>query len=58
MRYNDSRDGTSQVNDILTKYKAAWDKKGMIAPNGLIADWWMVKQDHVLPASDLGFTAW
>ncbi len=58
MRYNDARDGTNKVEDILAKYKAAWDKKGMVSANGLLADFWLVKQDHVVPPSDVGWTAW
>ncbi|KIX01270.1 uncharacterized protein Z518_08995 [Rhinocladiella mackenziei CBS 650.93] len=58
MRYNDSRDGTGTVSEVLTKYRAAWDRKGMVGPNGLFVDMWMVKQDHVFPAADVAWTAW
>ncbi|GAB1215296.1 hypothetical protein ATERTT37_004482 [Aspergillus terreus] len=30
MRYNDVRDGTDIVSDVLEKYKAAWDAKGFL----------------------------
>ncbi|OCT49381.1 hypothetical protein CLCR_04700 [Cladophialophora carrionii] len=58
MRYNDSRDGTNKVDEILTKYKAAWDKKGMVSADGLFVDMWMVKQDFIVPPQDIGWTAW
>ena len=58
MRYNDSRDGTTKVDEVLTKYKAAWDKKGMVTPSGLFVDMWVVKQDILRPAGDVGWTAW
>jgi hypothetical protein len=41
MRYNDSRDGTKKVDEVLTKYRAAWEKKGMVSPSGLFVDFWM-----------------
>lgn len=60
MRYNDVRDGTNHMDEILPKYKAGWAKKrGMVATDSnLFVDWWMVKQDFVVPPQDLAFTAW
>jgi len=58
MRYNDIRDGTNVVDGVLEKYKAAWEKKGMVSPNGLYVDFWMVKQDQLKDPSDLAWTAW
>lgn len=58
MRLNDIRNGTDVVHDVLEKYKAAWEKKGMIGPGGLFKDMWLVKQDSTLPAMDPGFSAW
>ncbi len=58
MRYNDSRDGTAKVDEVLKKYRAAWDKKGMVFENGLFVDMWMVKQDFIVPPQDIGWTAW
>ncbi|OQU94056.1 hypothetical protein CLAIMM_00474 [Cladophialophora immunda] len=58
MKYNDSRDGTNKVEEVLTKYKIAWDKKGMVSSNGLFVDFWMVKQNHIVPPTDVGWTAW
>lgn len=58
MRYNDVRDGTTVIEDVLGKYKAAWDKKGLVREGGLFPDWWLVKQDHIVPPRDVAFTAW
>ncbi|PVH90850.1 hypothetical protein DM02DRAFT_678372 [Periconia macrospinosa] len=58
MRYNDFRDGTNVAEEVLEKYKKAWEKKGMIAQNGLYVDWYFVNQDRTAPPSDICFTAW
>ncbi|KAH6613841.1 hypothetical protein C7974DRAFT_437228 [Boeremia exigua] len=58
MRYNDVRDGTNTVDGVIRQYKAAWEEKGMILDDGLFPDWLMIKQDQIVPAKDLGFTAW
>ena len=58
MRYNDVRDGTNVAGQVLEKYKAAWDKKGMVASNGLYVDFYFVRQDRVMPPHSVGFTAW
>jgi hypothetical protein len=58
IKYNDGRDGTHKMDDILAQYRAAWDKKGMVAPDGLFVDFWMVKQDFIVPPRDIGWTAW
>lgn len=59
MRYNDSRDGTNKVEEVLDKYRAAWNKKGsLVSSDGLFVDFWMVKQDFIVPPSDVGWTAW
>ncbi|KAG2417528.1 hypothetical protein HFD88_008747 [Aspergillus terreus] len=67
MRYNDVRDGTDIVSDVLAKYKAAWDAKGMVQPDGLFVDFLLVKQQLRIPPSipfgggpprEIGFTAW
>lgn len=58
MRLNDVRHGTNVVADVLEKYQAAWEKKGMVGPNGLFKDMWLVKQDATLPALDPAFSAW
>jgi Linalool dehydratase/isomerase len=58
MRYNDIRDGTNIVEDVLNKYKAAWKSKGMIQENGLFVNWYSPNQDKVQEAPSIGFTAW
>ncbi|KAJ1709552.1 hypothetical protein AFGD_001150 [Aspergillus flavus] len=57
MRYNDVRDGTNVVEDILAKYKEAWEEKQMVASNGLYVDWWYVNQDRPEAPKQVGFTA-
>ncbi|WPG98723.1 Hypothetical protein R9X50_00151700 [Acrodontium crateriforme] len=59
MRYRDALNGTDIVADTLTKYEAAWAaKKGIIQDNGLMPDMLLLQQDHVVQASDVGWTAW
>lgn len=58
MRYNDVRDGTNVTEGVLAEYKDAWEKRGMVCPDGLLVDWLFVEQDKTLPARDVGFTAW
>lgn len=58
MCLNDARHGTHVVDELLVKYKAAWEKKGMVGANGLYPDAWMEKQDRLRPASDPAWTAW
>lgn len=58
MRYNDARDGTNIVDDVLRKYSAAWKAKGMIQENGLFVDWYAPNQDRVKEAPSIAFTAW
>lgn len=58
MRLNDARHGTSVIDDVLEKYKAAWEKKGMVGPGGLFKEMWLVKQDFTVPANDPAFSAW
>ncbi|OBT64963.1 hypothetical protein VE03_05645 [Pseudogymnoascus sp. 23342-1-I1] len=58
MRYNDSRNGTNVVDEVLPKYKAAWAGGSMFASNGLIVDWYRVNQKNMAQPMGLGFTAW
>lgn len=58
MRYNDVRDGTNVATEVLSKYTAAWEAKGMTGLNGLFISWYSPNQDIKKPALDLGFTAW
>ena len=58
MRYNDVRDGKNIVETVLQKYTAGWKERNMLTPEGLYVDCWRPKQDQMIPARDLGFTAW
>lgn len=58
MRYNDIRDGTNVTEEVLEKYQAAIEKKGMIPSDGLYVDWLSVRQGTVKNAKAVGFTAW
>jgi hypothetical protein len=57
MRLNDVRHKTKVIDVVLPKYLAAWGQKGMVGPDGLFKDMWLVKQDYTLPAVDPGFSA-
>lgn len=58
MRYNDIRDGTDIVTDVLSKYKPALEKKGMFGKDGLYASFYAVKQQKAIPARHGAHTAW
>ncbi|KAF2652796.1 hypothetical protein K491DRAFT_604113 [Lophiostoma macrostomum CBS 122681] len=68
VRYNDIRDGTNHADEVIKQYRAAWDAKGMVFPNGMFADMLMLKQDLIFPqegapygaqaGQQIGFTAW
>jgi hypothetical protein len=58
MRINDVRNDTHVAQDVLAKYKAAWQKKGMMGKDGLLRDAYRVKQDSPVDALDIGFPAW
>lgn len=58
MRYNDVRDGTNVAGEVIEKYRKAWDKKGMVAPDGLYVDWLYFNQDKTVAPSGIIFTAW
>lgn len=58
MRYNDIRDGTNVATEVLEKYTAAWEEKGMTDKYGLFIQWYSPKQGTIKSAPDLGFTAW
>jgi hypothetical protein len=57
MRYNDSRDGTNNVHDVLPKYKAALVAKGMIG-DALYASYYSVRRQTAMPARHGTHTAW
>jgi hypothetical protein len=57
-RYNDVRDGTNVVSDVLQKYEAALKHKGMIGKDGLYASFFALKQGRAIPARQGAHTAW
>lgn len=57
-RYNDVRNGTKVIDDVLPKYKAAWAKQGMVSDNGLFRRCYLTKQDMVVVSDEIGHTAW
>jgi hypothetical protein len=58
IRLNDVRHDTNVVDGVLQRYQSAWEKKGMVAPDGLLKDMWLVKQDCSIIATDPAFSAW
>lgn len=59
IRLNDVRNGTNTIDDVLLRYQAAWDKKGMIDPaTGLFKDMLVSKQGCTVSTSDPASTAW
>jgi hypothetical protein len=58
MRYNDIRDGTNKVEDVLKKYEASLIKKGMLNDSGLYPSFFALKQRKALPAKQGAHTAW
>ncbi|KAH7111559.1 hypothetical protein EDB81DRAFT_848985 [Dactylonectria macrodidyma] len=58
IRYNDVRDGTNKIGDVLANYRKAWNEKGIVSPSGLYVDWLFLKQDRAAPPTGIGFSAW
>lgn len=58
MRYNDIRDGTDVVHEVLSKYEAALVAKGMFQKDGLYASFFAVEQRRAMPARQGAHTAW
>ena len=59
MRYNDVRDGTNIVGDVLPKYRKALEDKGMVGrQDGLYASFYALKQQKPMPARQGAHTAW
>ncbi|KEY74063.1 hypothetical protein S7711_02653 [Stachybotrys chartarum IBT 7711] len=50
MRYNDVRDGTNVLDDVLVKYKNAIREKGLIRDSPVYSDWLFLKQGQAVPA--------
>lgn len=58
MRYNDTRDGTEEVDKVLKNYTAALERKGMLQTDGLWKAAFLVKQKVAAPAKQASHTAW
>ncbi len=58
MRYNDVRDGTDNVHEVLRKYEAALKSNGMFGKDGLYASFFALKQRRAMPARQGAHTAW
>ncbi|KAF9890590.1 hypothetical protein FE257_005721 [Aspergillus nanangensis] len=58
IRYNDVRDGTGVVTDVLKRYSAAWESKGIKQENGLFVNFYSPKQGKLQKTRDIGSTAW
>ncbi|KAL2835927.1 hypothetical protein BJY01DRAFT_238490 [Aspergillus pseudoustus] len=58
MHLNDARDGTTVAAEVLEKYKAALECRGMISEKELYQDWFRVRQQDTAAPRSVGFTAW
>ena len=58
MRYNDTRNGTDVVHGVLERYKASWEKIGIVAESGLFVDMYLVEQGARISQGHIGFSAW
>ena len=58
MRYNDVRDGTNEVEEVLEKYTDALERKKMLQPDGLWSAAYMLKQRVAAPSKQGNHTAW
>ncbi|KAK2597260.1 hypothetical protein N8I77_013120 [Diaporthe amygdali] len=64
IRYNDVRNGTDIVSDVLEKYQAAWKSKngGFIAPDPSGEEnftfYWQIKQDSMINLGGISGNAW
>jgi len=59
MRYNDIRNGTETAELVLKRYSKEWsDQQSMMQGDGLLINWYLVKQKIKVPAEDAGLTAW
>ncbi|KAI4145100.1 MAG: hypothetical protein L6R39_003938 [Caloplaca ligustica] len=58
-RYNDVRNHTNIIGEVLAKYKEAWSRRGgFISANGLFRRWYAPNQDLVLEPQQLSHSAW
>ncbi|KAH7084604.1 hypothetical protein BKA63DRAFT_457638 [Paraphoma chrysanthemicola] len=59
-RYIDTIKGTNRTEEVVTKYRAAWDKKGgLVSENdGLLKFYYRVRQEAVIDRQELPHSAW
>ncbi|KAK0890090.1 hypothetical protein LTR91_025513 [Friedmanniomyces endolithicus] len=57
-RYTDVFNGTNMIDEVLPKYKAAWDKRGMMAENGLFRSHYAPRRDVVVDAKEISHSGW
>lgn len=59
MRYNDAVKGTKVADEVVTKFRAAWEKKGLLSQNsGLLKLLYMVRQDMAVDVEEIPHSAW
>ncbi|KAF9873017.1 hypothetical protein CkaCkLH20_09527 [Colletotrichum karsti] len=58
MRYNDVRDNTSVVKEVLAKYEPAVKKHGLIRSDGTYAEWLYLKQGQIEQPKGVQTVAW
>lgn len=59
MRYNDAVKGTKVADEVVPKFRAAWEKKGLLSKNsGLLKLLYMVKQDLAVDVEEIPHSAW
>ncbi|KAF9895002.1 hypothetical protein FE257_004626 [Aspergillus nanangensis] len=51
-------DATNIADDVIKRYTAAWEAKGMVGDDGMFIQWYSPKQNTKLSTPDIGSTAW
>ncbi|KAL3489613.1 hypothetical protein BJX62DRAFT_252511 [Aspergillus germanicus] len=57
-RYNDVHDKTNNAEKVILKYNEAWGAKGSYHHNGMMVNWYTVRQDSIKASGGIGSTAW
>lgn len=59
MRYNDAIKGTKVADEVVAKFRGAWEKKGLLSQNsGLLKLLYMVRQDMAVDVEEIPHSAW
>lgn len=59
MRYNDAVKGTKVADEVVAKFSAAWERKGLLSQNsGLLKLLYMVRQDVAVDVEEIPHSAW